>query len=48
MSAIYKYIKEINIREGKEIFKLMENPGLRKNGYKLAMNEFGLEISEGL
>lgn len=45
MIAVYKYIRRINTRKGKEQFKLKDNVDTRTNGYKLAMNKSRLEIS---
>uniref|UniRef100_A0A8C3FKP1 Reverse transcriptase domain-containing protein n=1 Tax=Chrysemys picta bellii TaxID=8478 RepID=A0A8C3FKP1_CHRPI len=44
MTALYKYIRGINIREGEELFKLSTNVDARTNGYKLDIRKFTLEI----
>lgn len=30
--AVYKYIKGVNTREGRELFELRDNAGVRTNG----------------
>ncbi|CAM4508198.1 unnamed protein product [Lepidochelys olivacea] len=44
MIALYKYIRGINTREGEELFQLSTSVGTRRNGYKLAIRKFRLEI----
>lgn len=39
MIILYKHLKEINVKEEEELFKLQDNVGTRASGYKLAMNK---------
>lgn len=39
-----KFLREVNTREGAELFKPKDNIGTRTNGCKLAMNKFKLGI----
>lgn len=45
MSVLYKHIRRINIRKGKELVKLKVNTGSGGSGYKLIINKFKVEDS---
>lgn len=39
-----KYMREVNTRDGEELFKPKDNIGTRTNGCKLTVNKFKLRI----
>lgn len=44
MIALYKYIREVNSRQGGELFRRKDNAGTRTNGEELARNKIRLGI----
>jgi len=44
MTAVYKYIRGVNIREGKELLDLKVKVSTRTNGYKLAVSKFRQDV----
>lgn len=44
MTAVYKYIRGVTVREGKELLDLKGKVSTRTNGYKLAVIKFRLHV----
>lgn len=44
MTAVYKYIRGVTIREGKELLDLKGKVSTRTNGNKLAVSKFRLHV----
>lgn len=44
MYSFYKHTMRINNRDGKELFKLKNNVGIKINGYKISIKICKLEI----
>lgn len=46
MTAVYKYIRGVTSREGKELLDLKDKVSARTDGYKLAVSKFRLDSDE--
>lgn len=44
MAAVYKYIRGVSIREGKELLNLKGKVNTRTNGYTLTVSKFRLNV----
>lgn len=44
MTAVYKYIRGVTVREGKKLLDLKGRVSTRTNGYKLAVSKFRLHV----